>query len=231
MDFSFLFCSLVGVGWLVGSPVRCCSSLGLELGLHRIYCLCAQYTCRPDLAMPSSLSLCHSLKNSSKLLSFTDTENNQFISYNFRWFAAWLLGLLAGWLYILWHFLWANKVCLTLPFPFSLFPEIVVHIQRQPWHILIQSTLCSSPKATISTGSFHRFFIYTISFLLHLILERANVHFAFFFALLILCCFRIAHLLWPQRVIRCLPWVHLQNAISTGRKKNASIVKGLISFV
>lgn len=33
------------------------------------------------------LELLHSSKNANKLLSFTDTENNQFIPHNLRWFA------------------------------------------------------------------------------------------------------------------------------------------------
>lgn len=43
-------------------------------------------------------------------------------------------------------------------------------------------------------------YLHVIFFLLHLILERANVHLDSFFSQsrLILCCFRIVHLLWPQ---------------------------------
>lgn len=158
------------VGWLAGSPVRFCSSLGLELGLHRIYCLCAQYTVHRTHAVrillwqvPWAFAI-HSKIQANYYHLLTPKITNLYRSIFADSLLGWLVCWLAGWLYILWHFLWANKVCLTLPFPFSLFPEIVVHIQRQPWHILIRSTLCLSPTATISTVSFHRFFICTIFF-------------------------------------------------------------------
>lgn len=165
------------------------------------------------LCMPSSLSLAiHSKIQANYYHLLTPKITNLYGSI-------WLFGFISCG--ISW---WANKVCFALPFPFLLFL----------WNTCAHSTTTMAyiNKKHIIVGpnsyNFNWFipsflYLHVIFFLLHLILERANVHLDsfFFFNLVSFCAASGSFICFGHRVIRCLPWVHLQNAISTRERKKS----------
>lgn len=187
----------------------------------------------------------NSFKNSSKLLSFTDTENNQFMPYKFRWFAGWMTGWLALYLVV---FPVAQRglfcVAISVFIILSGSSSHTFNDNHSPYmnakHFWVE------PKSYPSLQDwFIPSFLYLNNFFFFTSFNfgtgaRSNVHFVHFFFLLlshftVLPDRSFALSLHPLCVIRCLLWVHLQNAISLKKKKtkyrSESIVKGLISFV